>query len=158
MLHELALVLILVLKLKKFRKVGEKDMAILNKFTDLGYRLPSISKKFELEMFKFGEEKTIHNDVEAAEREGLKAPIATGPQVAALIFRMMMMCFGEGWIKGGKASIIFRRPTLSNEFATAKGFVKGKYLEGEKIRIVCEVWVETVGGEKTIVGECSGLA
>ena len=41
---------------------------------------------------------------------------------------------------------------------TAKGIVKDKIPEGdEKIRVVCEVWVETDDGRKSIVGTCSGL-
>ena len=81
-------------------------MAFLNSKTPLGFELPSVSRQFSVEMFKSDDEKTIHNDQAAAEREGLPAPVAVGPQVAALIFRMMHSCFEEGWIKGGNGRIV----------------------------------------------------
>ena len=104
-------------------------MAIVTNQTELGYLLPAVSKQMSIDMFK-SDIKTIHNDQEAAGREGLPAPIAVGPQVAALIFRMMGMSFGKGWYQGGSASLTFRRPVFCSDFVTAKGRVKEKKLEG----------------------------
>ena len=132
-------------------------MAFLSGATPIGFELPPVAKKLDIEMFKTGDTKTIHNDHEAAAREGLPAPLAVGPQVAALIFRMMRSCFEEGWIKGGKASISFKKPIFCYDFVTAKGIVKEKYVENDKVRLVCEVWVENQNGTKGIVGTCSGL-
>lgn len=123
----------------------------------VGASLPPVSRKFNVEMFAAGGAKNIHNDQAAAEREGLRAPIAVGPQVAALIFRMLRMSFGEGWVKGGMVSIAFRRPTYCTDFATAKGIVTEKTAEGDNWRVACDVWVETQDGAKTIVGTASGL-
>ena len=132
-------------------------MAIVTNQTELGYLLPAVSKQMSIEMFK-SDIKTIHNDQEAAEREGLPAPIAVGPQVAALIFRVMGMSFGKGWYQGGSASLTFRRPVFCSDFVTAKGRVKEKKLEDNgMIRVVCEVWVENQKGDKNIVGTCSGV-
>lgn len=132
-------------------------MAIITNQTELGYLMPSVSKQMSIDMFK-SDIKTIHNDQEAAEREGLPAPIAVGPQVAALIFRMMSMCFGKGWYEGGSASLTFRRPVFCSDFITAKGIVKEKKLEdGGKVRVVCEVWIENQKGVKNVVGTCSGV-
>ena len=132
-------------------------MAIFNKDIEIGSKLPSFSKQLTLEMFKSGDVKTIHNDMEAAQREGLPAPIAVGPQTAALIFKMMSTTFEEGWYQGGKASVTFRRPIFCNEFITAKGIVKEKVPEGDKTRIVCEVYIEKLDGVKAVVGTCSAL-
>ena len=116
-----------------------------------------MSKQLSIEMFKSGDVKTIHNDQAAAEREGLPAPIAVGPQTAALIFKMMSLTFAEGWYEGGKASVTFRRPIFCHEFITAKGVIKEKLPEGDKTRLVCEVWIEKLDGTKAVVGTCSGL-
>src|SRR2546429_497407 len=70
----------------------------------LGTYLPPVASRFTADMFKGGDIKTIHNDQAAAAREGLSAPIAVGPQVAALIFRMMRGALREGWIRGGRSS------------------------------------------------------
>jgi hypothetical protein len=53
---------------------------------------------------------------------------------------------------------VTRRSAAVDALVTAKGVVKEKTPEGDdKIRVVCEVWVETDEGEKSIVGTCSGL-
>ncbi len=133
-------------------------MARIDEDTPLGSPLPPVARTFSLDLFQTpGGDKTIHNDRAAALREGLPGPVAVGPQVAALIFKMMRDAFAEGWIVGGKASLTFRRPVASDDTATAKGTVTAKLLEGERVRVQCEVWVETSAGEKAIVGTCSGL-
>ena len=131
-------------------------MAIITKETPVGYTLPEIARQFSSDMFAAGGVKTLHNDQTAAEIEGLSGPIAVGPQVAALIFRMMRLCFEDGWFAGGRSELIFRRQMGSNEFAVAKGFVKSIEPEDDKLRIFCDVWVESESGEKPIVGTCSG--
>ncbi|MBI4183675.1 MAG: MaoC family dehydratase [Proteobacteria bacterium] len=132
-------------------------MTLLSADTPLGSRLPPVARRFSVEMFAAGGAKTIHNDAEAARREGLPGPVAVGPQVAALIFRMMRTAFAEGWIVGGKASLTFRRPVGANEGAAAHGVVTERRPEGDKVRLTCEVWVETEAGVKAIVGTASGL-
>ncbi len=79
-------------------------------------------------------------------------------QVAALIFRLMGLCFGAGWIVGGRNALTFRRPVGVSDFCVARGIVRSKTPEGDHhIRVTCEVWVENQPGEKAIVGTCSGL-
>lgn len=133
-------------------------MALLDAETPIGHELPPISRRFNVDMFAAGGARTIHNDVAAARAEGLAAPIAVAPTVASLIFRMMRLCFEEGWIAGGKSSITFRRPVGVDDFCVASGVVTAKEPEGAgKVRITCDVWIETEHGVKAIVGTCSGL-
>jgi acyl dehydratase len=132
-------------------------MAVISRGVGVGYELPTVSKKFRLEDFKRGDEKTIHTDYEAAAREGLPAPVAIGPQVAALIFRQMRLCFGTGWVVGGRYDLSFRKPVFVTDFCVARGVVTGTEEEGEKERILCDVWVENQKGEKVIAGTASGL-
>ena len=133
-------------------------MSIITAETPIGYELPPIARRFNISMFAAGGIKTIHNDEEAARAEGLEGPIAVGPQVAALIFRMMGLCFGAGWIVGGRNALTFRRPIGVDDFCVARGVVQSKTPEGDHhIRVTCDVWVETEQGEKAIVGACSGL-
>tara|TARA_Y100001960_G_C14744631_1_gene864956 strand:- start:542 stop:1117 length:576 start_codon:yes stop_codon:yes gene_type:complete len=132
-------------------------MAIITKDTPIGTELPVFARRFRNEMFATGDAKTIHNDNVAAQREGLPRAVAVGPQVAALIFRMMRTCFEEGWIAGGKAALTFRKPVWSNDFATAHGLITDREVEGGKVRVTCNVWIERSDGEKAIVGTCSAL-
>ncbi len=137
-------------------------MAIITEDTPIGFELPSVSRQLSVDLntvkTEVGEIPTLHTDPEAAAREGLDKPIAIGSRIFGVIPRMMMDCFGEGWIVGGKGSIVTRRSAAVDALITAKGVVKEKIPEGDdKIRVVCEVWVETDEGEKSIVGTCSGL-
>lgn len=133
-------------------------MTLLSEHTPVGTALPPQSTRFTVEMFRSGDIKTIHNDHAAAQREGLPAPIAVGPQVAALIFRMMRVAFRDGWVTGGRSSLTFRRPTPVDVHASAKGILRAKTPESaECVRLEFDVWVELPDGEKTIVGTASGL-
>lgn len=137
-------------------------MAIITEDTPIGYALPHVSRKLGLDLNRVktddGELDTIHTDPDAAAREGLDKPIAVGSRIFGVIPRMMMLCFNEGWIIGGKGSVVTRRSAAIDDLVTAKGYVKSKTPEGEgKIRVECEVWVETDKGEKVMVGQCSGL-
>jgi len=132
-------------------------MPVIDKTVTVGHALPTVSKKFRLEDFKRGNEKTIHTDYEAAAKEGLPAPVAIGPQVAALTFRQLRMCFGTGWIVGGKYDLTFRKPVFVTDFCVARGTVTKTENEGDKLRVQCDVWVENQKGEKVIAGTASGL-
>lgn len=133
-------------------------MTTLRHDDPVGTALEPVARKFNVGMFGAGGIKTIHNDVEAARREGLPAPIAVGPQVAALAFRMLRMAFGEGWFCGGGAKLTFRRPIPSDAYCTANGVVTGReeFADGT-VRLTCEVWVETDAGVRAIVGSGSGV-
>lgn len=132
-------------------------MAILNSDTPVGYELPHVGRKFSLETFKRADEKTIHTDVEAAQREGLPGPVAVGTYVAGLIFAQLRACFERGWIEGGKCELNFRRFVLVTEYCVAKGEVTRRETLPEGLRLYCDVWVENQKGEKVIEGNASGV-
>jgi acyl dehydratase len=132
-------------------------MPVLDQNVAAGTPLPTISKKFRLEDFKRGQEKTIHTDYEAAAKEGLPAPVAIGPQVAALTFRQLRLCFGQGWLVGGRYDLTFRKPVFVTDFCVARGKVARTESEGESLRVHCEVWIENQKGDKVIAGTASGL-
>ncbi len=132
-------------------------MPVIDGRVAAGYELPTVSKKFRLEDFKRGDEKTIHTDYDAAAEEGLPAPVAIGPQVAALTFRQLRLCFGTGWIVGGKFDIAFRKPVFVTDFCVARGVVTKTEEESGKLRVYCDVWVENGKGDKVIAGTASGV-
>ena len=132
-------------------------MPVLTRDSEVGLELPELACQFTPEHFRRADEATIHTDVEAARREGLPAPVATGPQVAALIFRQLRTCFGEGWIVGGRCELTFRRPVYVSDFCVARGTVKRREDSAEGVRLHCDVWIENASGDKVIVGSASGL-
>jgi len=132
-------------------------VAVLKSSVAVGDVLPEIARQFRLEDFKRKDEQTIHTDMAAAQREGLAAPVAIGPQVASLIFRQLREAFGPGWLEGGTCSITFRRPVLVTDFCVARGKVTGTSSEAKGVRVACDVWIENQRGEKVIVGSASGI-
>jgi acyl dehydratase len=132
-------------------------MSVLTVDTRVGDALPEVARQFRLEHFKRADEKTIHTDMEAAQREGLPAPVAIGPQVASLIFKQLGSCFEQGWIEGGRCELTFRRPVFVTEFCVARGIVTGREEVAEGVRLHCNVWVENQKSEKVIVGTASGI-
>ena len=132
-------------------------MAVLTAQSQPGQELPEFACQYTPAHFRRADEATIHTDVEAAKREGLPAPVATGPQIAALIFRQLRTCFGRGWIEGGRCDLTFRRPVYVTDFCVARGVVKRREELPEGVRLHCDVWIENGGGDKVIVGTASGL-
>jgi acyl dehydratase len=132
-------------------------VSIFDNTVQPGHELPDVACQFQLSNFKRGDAQNIHTDEEAAKREGLPAPVATGPQVAALIFRQLRSAFGEGWIVGGKCALDFRRPVYVTDFCVARGKVTGREMEGDKLRLLCDVWIQNQNDEKVIAGVASGL-
>lgn len=140
---------------------------MITRSTEVGFELPSISNHMRLEQWIEREDlqqKTnpglhgavnIHSDLDAAKVEGLKAPVAAGPLLLSQISRMMMIAFGEGWIRGGKIVAKIIRPAYAGDFVTAKGAIKEKVMESSGVRYICDVWVEKQTGEKVIVGTAS---
>ena len=71
--------------------------------------------------------------------------------------KLIIKFFGEGYI-GGKLAINFISFVLPEDEVTARGVVKDKIVEGDKVRLILDVWCENQRGEKVLVGTASGLA
>ena len=125
--------------------------------SNVGDELPPVARQFVPADFKRGGEQTLHTDVEAARREGLRAPVAIGPVVASLIFRQMRLCFGPAWNMGGSWEITFRRPAYVTDFCVAKGVVVTKETVADGVRFECDVWIENQANERVIVGRTAGI-
>jgi acyl dehydratase len=88
---------------------------------------------------------------------GLPAPIAQGLMSHAYLAEMLTQFFGKNWLQGGKIDVKFIRYTLPGDVVTAGGVVKEKVEEGAAVRFNCDVWCESLSGEKTVVGTASCL-
>lgn len=146
---------------------AESGLAIVSTKTPIGWRLPQVSRQMSLKQFAdrhellYGQtvwpEKNLHADAEAARLEGLSAPVASAPTIFAMVTRMMMSSFAEGWIVGGKLNVKIVKPVYPENFITAKGHVIAKTDENGYTRLSCEVWAENERQEKVVVGNASGL-
>jgi acyl dehydratase len=127
---------------------------------DVGQMLPPVQKDVTFEnirLFSMWSNRNIHTDWEVAIKGGLPAPIAQGLMSHAYLCEMLTGFFGKNWLQGGKIDVKFIRYTLPGDVVTAGGVVKEKIEEGSAVRFNCEVWCESLSGEKTVVGVASAL-
>jgi acyl dehydratase len=69
---------------------------------------------------------------------------------------LLVKFFGLGYL-GGTLSLAIIRSAWPDDVITVKGTVREKTIEGEKVRLMLDVWCENQHGEKVMVGTASGL-
>ena len=133
---------------------------IAKRSMDVGQMLPPVQKDVTFEnirLFSMWSNRNIHTDWEVAIKGGLPAPIAQGLMSHAYLCEMLTRFFGKNWLQGGKIDVKFIRYTLPGDVVTARGVVKEKTDEGSAVRFHCEIWCESLSGEKTVIGTASCL-
>jgi len=135
-------------------------MNIANRNMEIGQELPPVRKEVTFEnmrLFSMWSNLNIHTDWEAAKKAGLPAPIAQGLMSHAYLSEMLTQFFGKNWLQGGKLEVKFINYTLPGDVITARGVVREKMEEDGAVRFQCEVWCESLSGDKTVVGTASAL-
>ena len=100
---------------------------------------------------------SIHTDEAWARKKGFKAPLAQAMMSTAYVSEMMTRFLGEGFVKGGRLSMVFIKPVYVGDRLTVHGVVKERVAEGADTRVVVDVWCENQDGDKTAVGTASGV-
>jgi acyl dehydratase len=137
----------------KFEMIATKNM-------DVGQMLPPVQKDVTFEnirLFSMWSNRNIHTDWEIAIKGGLPAPIAQGLMSHAYLAEMLARFFGKNWLQGGKIDVKFIRYTLPGDVVTTGGVIKERISEGSAVRFSCDIWCESLSGEKTVVGTASCL-
>jgi acyl dehydratase len=127
---------------------------------NVGQKLPPVQKDVSFEnirLFSMWSNRNIHTDWEVAIKGGLPAPIAQGLMSHAYLCEMLTRFFGKNWLQGGRIDVKFIRYTLPGDVVTAMGVIKEKIEEGSAVRFNCEVWCESLSGEKTVIGTAGAL-
>jgi acyl dehydratase len=127
---------------------------------NVGQKLPPVQKEVAFEnirLFSMWSNRNIHTDWEVAIKGGLPAPIAQGLMSHAYLCEMLTRFFGKNWLQGGRIDVKFIRYTLPGDVVSAMGVIKEKIEEDSAVRFNCEVWCESLSGEKTVVGTASAL-
>lgn len=102
--------------------------------------------------------KNIHTDYEAAERMGLSTVYVSATQYLGYIAEFMADLFGEKWLSSGRTDDLkFTQPVTEGDTILVKAVVKSKEQEGDRTRIVLDVWCENQNGEKVLVGSATGF-
>jgi 3-hydroxybutyryl-CoA dehydratase len=127
-----------------------------------GDALPSIEKRVDQERILAwagvsGDFNRLHVDPEYAKKTPFKGTVAHGPMALAFLNQLMVECFGEGWILGGKLlDVRFVAPILPGDTITIGGSVKNVYHEGDGKFAECDLFIEKGDGEKAVVGRSIG--
>ena len=125
---------------------------------EVGSPLAEVGKRISFETMRsyFGEQ-GIHAQDDAGKETGLGGALVQGGQLVAYLNQMMTNNFGEGYLRGGDIAVSFIKPVRPGDVITAKGIVREIRPDGARIRVLCEVWLENTGGEKTTVGTASAF-
>ncbi|MBW1704027.1 MAG: MaoC family dehydratase [Deltaproteobacteria bacterium] len=135
-------------------------MRIARKSMEVGQALPPVQKEVTFEnirLFSMWSNRNIHTDWEVATKGGFPAPIAQGLMSHAYLCEMLTQFFGKNWLQGGKIEVKFIRYTLPGDVVKAMGVVRERIEEGAAVRLNCDVWCESLSGEKTVVGTASAV-
>jgi acyl dehydratase len=124
-----------------------------------GERLRPLSKNVTLAMCEAfsGPGKNYHTDQEMARALGFPDVVVQGMMSICFLSELMTKRFGIGWLHGGKLNVSLVNVLWGNEQVSAHGQVREEHEEGNRIRVIVDVWCEKSDATKTIVGTASAL-
>src|SRR5712664_17044 len=126
----------------------------------VGQELPSLQKEptqRRIDVYSGVRPRSIHTDPSWAHAKGFRTCLAQGLMSTAYVSEMMTRLLGAGFVKGGTMSMAFVQPVFAGDRLSVHGVVKERRPERGGTRVVVEVWCENQHGQKTAVGEASGL-
>src|SRR5207248_971184 len=126
----------------------------------IGEKLPALDKEIsqrQIDAYSGVRRLSIHTDEAWARAKGFLTCLAQGMMSTAYVSEMMTRLLGAGFVKGGTMSMAFVQPVFAGDRLSVHGVVKERRPERGRTRVVVEVWCENQHGQKTAVGEASGL-
>ena len=128
--------------------------------TAVGQVLPSLTKDVSqrrIDVYSGVKPRSIHSDEAWARQKGFRACLAQGMMSTAYVSQIMVNLLGPRFATGGTMSMAFVKPVYAGDRLTVHGIIKDKQPDNGATRVVVEVWVENQHGEKTAVGQATGL-
>jgi hypothetical protein len=128
---------------------------------EVGFQLEPIIKKVTLDKMRLYRSqwpriRNWHNDYTIAQKWGVDQPLVFASQIMEYFGELLIKFFGPGYL-GGTLSLAIIRSAWPDDLLTVKGTVREKTIEGEKVRLMLDVWCENQHGEKVMVGTAGGL-
>ena len=125
-----------------------------------GTQLPDLVKDIsqrKIDAYSGVRRRSIHSDESWARAKGFRTCLAQAMMSTAYVSELMTRFVGAGFVKGGTMSMTFVKPVYAGDRLTVHGVIKEKRPEGNRTRVVVEVWCENQTGQKTALGTASGL-
>ena len=115
-------------------------------------RQVAFDKMVEFERVVWNRGQNSHSDPEAAKRDGLSRPIASGQNQMAFLHELLERNFGDAWVYGGKISVRFIHPVYVGDEITPHATVAEVNEVAGSPRVTLHVWCENQEGRKTAAG------
>jgi acyl dehydratase len=126
----------------------------------IGEKLPDLVKDISqrhIDVYSGVRPRSIHTDESWARTKGFPKCLAQAMMSTAYVSELMTRFVGAGFVKGGTMAMTFVKPVYVGDRLTVHGVVKERRAEGDRTRVVVEVWCENQTGQKTAIGTASGL-
>jgi hypothetical protein len=104
-----------------------------------------------------GPGRNYHTDREQAEKLGFPNIVVQGMMSTCFVSEVMLNAFGEGWLTGGRMSVKLTNVLWVDETVTAYGKIREELPEGDRTRVLCEVWVDKDDATRVLLGTASAL-
>ena len=113
--------------------------------TPVGFELEPITKRLTLDKSRIYQGwprvRNRHTDYVAAQATQLREPNINGGQTAEYLGELFIKFFGEGFL-GGRLAISFIGMVALDDVVTARGVVTERNIDGDRVRLVLDVWLE----------------
>jgi len=106
----------------------------------------------EFETVVWNRGQNAHSDPDAAKRDGLSKPLASGQNQMAFLHELLERNFGDAWVYGGKISVRNVHPVYADDLITPHGVVTEVSEVDGKPRVTVQIWCENQNGQKTSIG------
>jgi acyl dehydratase len=127
----------------------------------VGFELEPITKTVTLDKSRIYQGwpavRNRHTDYPAAQATSLREPNINGGQLAEYVGELFIKFFGAGFV-GGSLAISFIGFVSIDDTVTARGIVREREIDGGRVRLTLDVWLENQRGDKVLVGTASGFA
>ena len=124
----------------------------------VGQTLPTFTrqvvfeKMVEFERVVWDRGRNSHSDPDAAKRDGISRPIASGQNQMAFLHELLERNFGDAWVYGGKISVRYIHPVYAGDQITPHAVVKDIADEAGRPTVILDLWCENQDGRKTAAG------
>lgn len=127
----------------------------------VGHELETIVKRTSLDKSRLYQGwpavRNRHTDYAAAQASGLREPNLMGGQTTEYLGELFVKFFGEGFL-GGTLSVSFLGFVTPGEEVTVGGVVTDRQVEGDRVKLLVNLWVDNARGERVLAGRASGWA
>lgn len=124
-----------------------------------GERLPARTRTVTHAMCRAfsGPSRNYHTDLEMAQALGFPDIVVQGMMSVCFVADAMALRFGDGWERGGALDVRLVNVVWPGDAITTTGLVREIAPEGERDRLLLDVWSGKADGTVTLVGTASAL-